>query len=329
MLDIQPPPLQKLSHPLLMARGVELCVLRLDLIHPSVSGNKWYKLKHNIAALREAGIGRVLSFGGAYSNHLYALAAAGEALGFETVGCVRGEIIEPLNPVLRFAKQRGMSLTSLSRAQYRLFRDLPEELVFSGALESLTVPREAREILEGFRRRFGEFALVPEGGGNRLAALGCEEIAAHCDWTLFDSTVSPMACGQRIVAISCATATTMAGLVNGLALNTPASESVPFAQGFSVLRADGYLRGELQRKLNPTTDPCNWDIDERFDFGGYGKRPRRLRSFVRRFNLEVGFPIEPVYTGKMFYGLWKRVASGEYPRGTQIIAVHTGGVVGS
>ena len=326
-LQIQHPPLQRLAHPLLAAKGVELAVLRLDLIHPTVSGNKWYKLKHNIAALREAGVSRVLSFGGAYSNHLYALAAAGAALGLETIGCVRGEILEPLNPVLRFARQQGMALTALTRAQYRLFRDLPDELLLSTALETVSLRPEAQEILEGIRQSFGEFALIPEGGGNRMAALGCEEIANYCNWAIFESNAESDSSVKRVVAICCGTATTMAGVVNGFAQGGIAAGSIPFTQGFSVLRAEGYLRDELCAKLNHGAAGSNWDIDERFDFGGYGKRPRRLRGFVRRFNSATGIPIEPVYTGKMFYGLWRRIASGEYPRGTQIIAIHTGGVV--
>ncbi len=326
-LVLRPPPVQMLAHPLLSDKGVQLAVLRLDLIHPAVQGNKWFKLKHNLAAVREAGVTRVLSFGGAFSNHLYALAAAGEALGLETIGAVRGEIIEPLNPVLRSARTRGMHLCAVSRARYRLLRELPEELLFSNALDALDIHSEARQFIDDLRRRFGEFAVIPEGGGNRLAALGCEEIADYCDWGVFDAIEHCDLPKKRVVALCCGTATTMAGVVNGFAARAVPSERSPFVQGISVLRSKGYLHEELNAKLSSAGGACNWDIDERFDFGGYAKRPLRLRGFTNRFKRATGIPIEPVYTGKLFYALWRRIARDEYPVGTQIIAVHTGGIV--
>jgi 1-aminocyclopropane-1-carboxylate deaminase len=279
-LQIQHPPLQRLAHPLLAAEGIELAVLRLDLIHPTVSGNKWYKLKHNIAPLREAGVSRVLSFGGAYSNHLYALAAAGAALGLETIGCVRGEILEPLEPSAALRTAAGHGFDCFNSGAIQALRDLPDELLLSTALETVSLRPEAQEILEGIQQSFGEFALIPEGGGNRMAALGCEEIATYCNWAIFESNAAPESSAKRVVAICCGTATTMAGVVNGFALGGIAAESIPFTQGFSVLRAEGYLRDELCAKLSQGAAGSNWDIDERFDFGGYGKRPRRLRGFV-------------------------------------------------
>ena len=118
-LPVEPPPIQKIDCALLDECGVSLRVVRLDLIHPLINGNKWFKLKHNLAAASRQGYHTLLSFGGAYSNHLRALAAAGKRFGFKTIGVVRGEIVSPLNPVLRFAQSSGMELVAMSRTDYR------------------------------------------------------------------------------------------------------------------------------------------------------------------------------------------------------------------
>ena len=163
-LDIAVPVIEAIHCDLLTDRSVSLNVLRLDKIHPTVHGNKWFKLKGNIEQIRRLGLNRVVSFGGAYSNHIYALAAVGELLGFETTGFIRGEIVKPLNPVLAFASRAGMKLISLSRADYRRKHE----------------PEFLRQLLS----EFGECYVLPEGGSNLLAVRGCEEIVDYLRWNV-------------------------------------------------------------------------------------------------------------------------------------------------
>lgn len=314
------PTLELLAHPLFSKQGVSVAVLRLDQIHPTIHGNKWFKLKRNLADLRARGRRRVLSFGGAYSNHLYALAAAGKAFGFETIGVIRGEIVEPLNPVLAFASAQGMQLVPLSRADYRL--------------------KESAEVIARLRTRFGDVEIIPEGGSNLLAVEGCAEIADYLDWSFFDAAAEQVGVEpcSRVVALSCGTATTLAGLVHGLESTGEAAGSMPQVCGVAVLRAEGYLLSEAAKWVNlagaearsdgpPRRTRITWGIDERYHFGGYARRSEELTAFTHQFESITGVPLEPVYTGKLFFALCDQIANGEYARGTQIIALHTGGVV--
>ncbi|GAA0537029.1 pyridoxal-phosphate dependent enzyme [Paractinoplanes ferrugineus] len=147
-----PSPLERLDEP-----GLTIYLKRDDLIHPDFPGNKWRKLKYNLVAAREAGKRTLLTFGGAYSNHLRATAAAGHHFGFETIGIVRGAEHTPLNPVLARARELGMTLAYLDRAAYR---------------------RKAEERL---RETYGDFFLIPEGGANRYALRGCAELVEEID----------------------------------------------------------------------------------------------------------------------------------------------------
>ena len=161
-ISIRKPPIEPLHCDLLRQAGVSVNVLRLDKCHPQLAGNKWYKLKYNLLEFQQQPDLPILSFGGAYSNHLYALAAAGKLFGMRTIGVVRGEMPEPLNPVLAFAREQGMTLLPVSRGDYRR--------------------KQEPGFLEGLRVRFGDFHLLPEGGSNSLAIKGCEEIASLLKW---------------------------------------------------------------------------------------------------------------------------------------------------
>ncbi len=304
MIPIQTPQLQRIHLPLFVERGVDVAVLRLDQIHPVIHGNKWFKLKHNLARIDALGKKRVLSFGGAYSNHLYALAAAGNAFGFETIGIVRGELIKPLNKVLTFAESQGMRLEPISRAQYR--------------------EKDSVEFIAELRHRFGDIEILPEGGSNGLAVQGCEEIASFLDWGFFDVDDGAHE-GERVVAVSCGTAATLAGIVLGLEAQYRAGDS-PRVVGVSVLKAEGYLVREAESWIRPRHAAVRWSIDERYHFGGYARRTPALEEFMTSFSQSTGVPVEPVYTGKLFYALYDQISRGEYAPGTQIIAVHTGGI---
>lgn len=297
-LQIEPPRLQRLTASYLDQRDIRLSVLRLDEINPLVFGNKWFKLKHNLLASQEQGFSRLLSFGGAYSNHLMAVAAAGQHYGLETIGVVRGELVRPLNPVLQFAADRGMQLHGISRSHYRQ-KDSPD---FQEALSS----------------RWGNFYLIPEGGSNALGVKGCKEIASLFAW---DSDAR-----RHLLAMACGTGATMAGIIQGAAATSATDLEI---LGVSVLKAPGYMSRNVSRWLDPDKLPStlSWRIDDDSHFGGYARSNPELGRFISDFGEAHGIPLEPVYTGKLFWRLDQDIRSGRIAPGTDIIALHTGGYI--
>ncbi|MEX0963363.1 MAG: pyridoxal-phosphate dependent enzyme [Pseudohongiellaceae bacterium] len=297
-ISIRAAPIEPLHSQLLTQAGVSLNVLRLDKIHPLLSGNKWYKLKYNLRAFEQHKQLPILSFGGAYSNHLHALAAAGRMLGMRTIGVIRGELSQPLNPILAFAKQQGMTLLPVSRADYRR--------------------KQQASFLQELRARFGDFHLLPEGGSNVLAIRGCEEIAPLVEWGAADA--------KRLLALSCGTGTTMAGLISGL--SKLELDNAPEVLGISVLKAEGYLQAEVSSQLQACGDSgsISWRIDDAYHCGGYARSNPALTAFLRKFQRCSDIPLEPVYTGKLLFGLFDLIAQGIITPGTEVLAIHTGGI---
>lgn len=279
-----PSPLVALADDRLTGQGVQLYLKRDDLIHPDVPGNKWRKLRYNLAAAREQGHTRLLTFGGAYSNHLMATAAAGRYVGFQTIGVVRGEEHLPLNEALAYAVSQGMRLTYLDRETYR----------------RKTEP----DVLAALVAEFGPCYVLPEGGSNGLAVRGCAELPAEIDVD-FD-----------LICCACGTGGTLAGIAAGLR-----SEHQQ-ALGFAVLKGGQFLDGEvrrLQAAYGTVTD--NWSIDYDFHFGGYAKRKPELDTFIADFQERHGITLDWVYEAKMLSGLFARIAAGTFAAGTTIVAV--------
>lgn len=267
---------------------VRVLVKREDQNHPHVSGNKWWKLKHNLEAALAGGYNTVLTFGGAFSNHLYATAAAARELGLKSIGIVRGEEVEPLNPTLAFARSQGMRLEFVSRDAYR--------------------QKNESEFIKQLQQRFANFYLMPEGGTNPLAVKGCEELGKWLSReAMFDVITLPVGTGG-----------TLAGLVNSL----PGKSVL----GFSSLKSGSFLKEEVRKYLS--RDATDWAIVEDFHFGGYGKITEELKSFIVHFEKEHGIPLDPVYTGKMMFGLVQMIKGGKFADGTTILALHTGGLQG-
>ncbi|MDO9553683.1 1-aminocyclopropane-1-carboxylate deaminase/D-cysteine desulfhydrase [Rhodonellum sp.] len=284
-------PTQKIENPLLLEKGIHLFVKRLDLVHPLVSGNKFYKLKHNLIKAKEEGHSQILTFGGAYSNHIYAAAVAAKEMGLKAIGIIRGEETLPLNPTLAFAKEKGMLLHYLNRSTYR--------------------SKNTTEVLEGLAAQFGHFYLIPEGGTNALAIQGCGEILSLDD-AQFD-----------FVSLSIGTGGTFTGIASSLAANQQ-------LLGFSSLKGN-FIHQEildlLQQHVN--SPPSNYQILDQYHFGGYGKHNKILVDFIKDFYLQTGIPLDPIYTGKMMFGLFDLINKGFYERGTKILAIHTGGLQGN
>ncbi|MGK3937699.1 pyridoxal-phosphate dependent enzyme [Streptomyces caeruleatus] len=282
-----PSPLQELSDPRFARRGLRLLLKRDDLIHPELIGNKWRKLAPNLTAA----VGRtVVTFGGAYSNHLRATAAAGRLLSLPTVGVVRGDELadRPLNPSLARCAADGMRLHFVDRATYR----------------RKTEPDVLARVL---RAADAEDAyVVPEGGSNALAVRGCralgEELSGQAD----------------VVAIACGTGGTLAGLAAGLGPDQR-------ALGIPVLRG-GFLTADiraLQRGAfgGPRGD---WALDDRFHFGGYARTTPALDAFATDFENRHGVPVERLYVAKLLHGLVTLAEEGAFPRGGTLAAVVTG-----
>lgn len=283
---------QKLEDKLLQEQGVELWVKREDLLHPHISGNKWRKLKYNLQEARQQGHHTLLTFGGAYSNHIAATAAAGKEYGFRTIGIIRGEEHLPLNPTLSFATSCDMQLHYVSRERYRQKND----------------PDFLREL----QQEFGDTYTLPEGGTNLLAVKGCTEI------------VSSLPISFSHICCAMGTGGTMAGIVAGLAGKQE-------ALGFPALKGGAFLEEEVEELVQAYNGQCygNWQLITDYHFGGYAKVKPELLAFMEAFTKQHRIPLEPVYTGKMMYGLFDLIRKGFFARGSRIVAVHTGGLQGN
>jgi len=282
-------PVQEIRHKLVESAGVSLFIKREDLNHPLVTGNKWWKLKHNLLQAQLEQKPTLLTFGGAFSNHIYATAAATHELGLNSIGIIRGEETTPLNPTLTFATAQGMQLHYVSREDYRRKNDP----IF---LEELT-------------RRFGNSFIVPEGGSNALAVKGCEEFAKSLPADV-DTICLPVGTGG-----------TIAGIING----SPAEKRI---LGFSSLKGGNFLYDDVKQWLN-NKEAANWHIETRYHFGGYAKHTPELISFMQEFAETTRVVLDIVYTAKMMFGLFDLIKQQHFPKGSRILAIHTGGLQGN
>lgn len=298
------PEVQTVHDPVLDNCGISLRIVRLDQLHPLLSGNKWFKLRRNLDAAKTAGASTLLSFGGAYSNHIHALAAAGRFFDFQTIGIIRGEIPKPMNPTLRFARAQGMTLVPVGRGEYRRRHDA--------------------EYLSELQTRFGdEVYMIPEGGANLEGVKGCADIAQ----LLADQVPDLPDCE---IVMACGTATTLAGLVAGLQKLYPHRQSpvVPLVRGFAVLKGADFLRADIQSWLQRlgADSGAGWCLETDYHLGGYAKCPPELTSFIADFEAMHGIPLEPVYTGKLMAGVYRKALAGGWPTGSRVLLLHTGGL---
>ncbi|MDT8428209.1 MAG: pyridoxal-phosphate dependent enzyme [Pseudomonadales bacterium] len=304
-LNLLQPPLQRVEYTPPGQDPIRLQVLRLDQINPLVSGNKWFKLKYNLQQARTQGQQTLLSFGGAWSNHLYALAAAARAEGFNSIGVVRGELTDPLNPVLRCATDNGMLLHPVSRSSYRL--------------------KHTPTFLTELRQHYGDFYLVPEGGSNAAGLQGCTEIIDLIPWDEL---------GQRkyCLVVACGTGTTLAGLLAGV-LNRGLSAAVRLI-GVPVLKGGAYLTANVQDSLleygfsAKTLAKLDWFLADEFHGGGYARVRPELTRFMASFSAATTIPLEPVYTGKLFKAVCALMEQGRIDAKSEVIVIHSGGIIG-
>lgn len=285
---VPPSPLCEVADERLAGRGLRLWLKRDDLAHPELPGNKLRKLRLNLVAAVEAGHDTLLTFGGAYSNHLRATAAAGRMLGLRTVGVVRGEELagRPLNASLARAAADGMRLDFVDRATYRR-----------------TAEPEVRAALLA---RHGRAYVLPEGGSNALAARGAADLGRELDGA------------ADVVAVAVGTGGTLAGLAAGLTRGE--------AIGFPVLRGGAFLDAEVLRLQREAFGGRRgrWRLDDRFHHGGYARTTPALDAFAADFTARHGLPLDRIYVAKMLHGLYALAAEDAFPPGTRLTAVVTG-----
>jgi 1-aminocyclopropane-1-carboxylate deaminase/D-cysteine desulfhydrase-like pyridoxal-dependent ACC family enzyme len=291
-----PSPDEAIRHPVFERAGLEVRVKRDDLIHPQISGNKWRKLKYNLLAYAENGREAVLTFGGAYSNHLLATAAAGAMHGIPTIGLVRGSYADVNNPTLSAARELGMHLHPIDKETWDL--------------------RTADGFNAWLHEHYGNVHVVAEGGANYYGVAGAAEILREVAWP------------YDVVVCGLGTGTTVAGILSAL----PDGVAVYAVQ---VLKADP-LYADVRRLLWQTTGDeelayalmAPLHIETRYHGGGYAKRDVTLEQFMRSFYHETGLMTDPVYTGKVFRAVVEEAAAGRWPTGTRILTIHTGGLQG-
>lgn len=271
-------------------KKIHLFVKREDELHQVISGNKYRKLLYNLQEAKRQKKTTLLTFGGAYSNHLIATATAGFEFGFSTIGVVRGDElanqkIQNHNETLRTCIDSQMKLDFVSRELYR--------------------QKTASVFVNKLHQKYGDFYLIPEGGTNDLAVKGCEQILSEKD-NVFD-----------VICTSVGTGGTISGIINS-------AKKHQKIIGFPALKGD-FLSAEIKKYVQCSN---RWQLNEEYHFGGYAKVSEELITFINRFKKETGIPLDPVYTGKMMFGLIDMIKNNKFADETHILAIHTGGLQG-
>lgn len=283
-------PLQQIKLSLLKDKNIELWVKRDDLIHAEISGNKFRKLKYNLIQAEKEGCKKILTFGGAYSNHIAATACAGNLFGFETIGIIRGEEPKQWNETLKRANEHGMKLKFVSREDYSR--------------------KNTTAFLDALKKEFGSFFAIPEGGANSLGVKGCAEIMNEVNKNF------------NYVAVACGTGTSLAGILSSLDRDIKAI-------GFPVLKGGEFIKNDLEKLLGEKFESGKLILQTNYHFGGYAKITEDMVHFANEFYASTGIPLDLVYTAKMFFGLMEMIKNDHFPQDSRIMAVHTGGLQGN
>lgn len=300
------PKIQGINSSLFSEKRVEVSVLRLDLIHPQISGNKWFKLKYNLEEAKQQGFDTILTFGGAFSNHIHATAAACRLFGFKCIGVIGGEPDYADNSTLSDAKSYGMQLYFVSRNDYR--------------------KKDDEEFLKGLKSKFGDVYIVPEGGNNFFGSLGCAEIFKDIDD--FD-----------YLFCSVGTSATYCGLANS-------ADEKRKVIGISVLKGEGSMLQLAQERVNRIRGKEDLKIYgneallkdnfikksgiiNTYHFGGFARHTAELLEFKKQFESENSIPLDYVYEAKLMYAVYDLISKNKIPPCSKVIAVHGGGLQGN
>lgn len=283
--------LDEVFHPLLEERQVRLFMLRDDLLHPGISGNKWRKLKFNIQKAWELSAETLITVGGFHSNHIAAVAHAGKIFGFKTVGLVQGYSAQPESPTIKQAKSLGMDIQLLDKS------------AFKQAMQS-----NANE----WKRKYDNAYFIPMGGGNLLGVKGCVEIAHE---------IHPL---STHVTSSCGTGSTLAGIALG-------AKNDLIVQGFTPFKNGSFLRNDIQEYLDgyPAKQQPAFELITSYAGGKFGSLPKEMAIFIEQFYTDTHIALDGIYNGKMMFGIFDLLRQGGYPKNSVITAIHTGGVQGN
>ena len=273
-------------HDELGIKHVSLFVRVYGELSSQVSGNKPFKLKHFISKANPHQT--LISFGGAWSNHLLALSAVAKALGRKSVGVIRGERPTVLSPYLLAMQENGMFLLFVSREDFRR--------------------KEEQEFLDILRSKFENPFIIPEGGAGKSGVEGASEMVSVSE-------------NYDVVFLPGATGTTLAGIAKKL---MGSSTNVGCVQ---VLKGENILFNELKRTANINLDSFkNVEVFEQFHFGGYAKKTAELLEFQKDWIIRTSIPVDLVYGAKALFGLFRLIENGHYDEGTRILYLHTGGL---
>ncbi|MBK9150075.1 MAG: pyridoxal-phosphate dependent enzyme [Saprospiraceae bacterium] len=286
-----PSPVQPVHWSLTVECGIKMWVKRDDLIHDWVSGNKYRKLKYNLQKVKNSEYKGILTFGGAFSNHLYAVAGVCKLEGIASVGIIRGDGFDPANPTLAFYKSAGMKMYFVSRTEYRSITD---------------------DIIQNILINYPDYLIVPEGGSNEDGVLGASEIMhefySQCD-------IQP-----DYVLVAGGTGGTAAGILQSLKPSTA-------LRVYGALKSD-YLIQEIHRLSRLEQLPSGFRYYPETIFGGYARWNQELLDFITEFESETGIEIDHIYNAKLLYAFKEHMKNGVIPSGSRVLWIHTGGLQG-
>ncbi len=288
-----PSPVTQIKNNLLDEKQIQLFIKRDELIHPVIQGNKWRKLKYNLIAAQEKNKHTLLSFGGAYSNHLHALAAVGKQLNFKTIGIIRGQAPKTLNPCLQDMLDWGMQLKFIKRIDYK--------------------QKHTAQFIENLKLEFNDFYLIPEGGNNAAGRKGCAELLEE----LHDE--------YDTICCEVGSGTMLSSLIQG---NICTQTSY---LGFAVMKnpqLDEDIHNILATSKNKHKLSTQWKINHHYHFGGFAKTTNELNTFIESFKQQHNIQLEPVYSGKMLWGILDLIKQDHFKPGSRILAIHGGGLQG-
>jgi len=277
--------------PLLEQKGIMLHILRLDKVHPIVSGNKCFKLKEHLRAAISSGADRIITFGGAWSNHIIAAAYAARDAGIPITGIIRGEKPDHLSDTLIAAMEYGIQLEFISRKMY--------------------AAKEDTAFLRDLSARYPGAYIVPEGGAGMPGIRGSEGILAHADKTIYSHILCAIGTG-----------TTYLGLANAASLEQKII-------GIPVLRGMNNLSAITRDGLPPPEKVNNCKIIPDYHFGGYARKSAGLLTFMNSFYRDTHIPSDFVYTGKLFYAVIDMIKKGAFSAGSRLLVIHSGGLQGN
>jgi len=282
--------IEEIKMPVFKQAHTRVYVKRDDLIHPEISGNKLRKLKYNLEEMKKQGKKGILTFGGAYSNHLLATASICKSVGCESMGLVRGEELNPSsNSTLLRCTELGMELQFITREKYR--------------------KRGDTEYINELHLTNPDLLMVPEGGANNNGVLGCREIMTETP-NDYDSVFV----AQGTTATSC-------GIL--LALHSKTTlHVVPVLKGFESLEEMSQITSAADNWNQLTKQVM---VHSNYHFGGYGRYTKELLQFIQKVYGQTKLPLDPVYSGKAFYALWNEIKLGNLNK-KRILFIHTGGL---